>query len=477
MIIYLCVLGENSPRVAIGALPDEILLKVFDFCRLAAVQSYECPRPWSKMWHKLVHVCQRWRYVLFSSPLSLDLRLYCTDGTAVKKMLDVWPPFPIEISSLNIGDNIGDDIMAALEHHDRICEINLHLSGSEYERLATVVQKPFPVLTALHLSTYLYEHAPVLSNTFLGGSAPRLRSLRLEGLTFPTLPRFLLSCNDLSELQLLRMSDIGYNSSEAMATGLSALTRLTHLNIELGQSGTIGRPPPLTRALLPALTQFEFRGANEYLEDFLAQIDTPQLEDLRIVFDQHVFDIRQVISHSRTLGPFDCVDVTFSLYSVAIQLSQSEGAGPLDLGIMEDAPGRQVSSMAQICTQFSSLLSRVTKLDIGSDIAFSELDHADLEDLMDNPEWLVLFRPFTAVQTVRFFGKLQPYIVSSLQLGGHAGQSVTEVLLPELQHLYLYRRYCRDELEEETIELFIAARRQSDHPVTVHRLPYYRDWD
>ncbi|KAH9963387.1 hypothetical protein BGW80DRAFT_853068 [Lactifluus volemus] len=335
---------ENSPCVAIGALPDEILLKIFDFCRLAAVKSYECSRPWPKMWHKLVHVCQRWRYVMFSSPLSLDLHLYCTDGTSVREMLDVWPPFPIEINSSNLGDNI----MAALEHHDRICQITLHLADSEYERLATVVQKPFPLLTTFRLSTYFYRHAPVLSDTFLGGSAPQLRSLCLEGLTFPTLPQFLLSCNDLSDLELLRMSDIACNSPEAMATGLSSLTRLTHLNIQFGQSGTIRRPPPLapTRALLPALTQFEFCGANEYLEDLLIRIDTPRLEDLTAIFHQNVFDIRQVISHSRTLGPFDRADVTFMLYSVVIQFSHSEGTGPyktLDLAVMDDAPESQCS--------------------------------------------------------------------------------------------------------------------------------------
>jgi hypothetical protein len=414
---------------------------------------------------------------MFSSPLSLNLRLYCTDGTSVREMLDVWPPFPIEINSSNLGDNI----MAALEHHDRICQITLHLADSEYDRLATVVQKPFPLLTTFRLSTYFYHHAPVLSDMFLGGSAPRLRSLCLEGLTFPTLPQFLFSCNDLSDLELLRMSDIACNSPEAMATGLSALTRLTHLNIQFGQSGTIRRPPPLapTRALLPALTQFEFCGANEYLEDLLNRIDTPQLEDLTAIFYQKVFDIRQVVSHSRTLGPFDRADVTFTLYSVVIQFSHSEGTGPyktLDLAVMDDAPGRQVSSMAQICTQASSLLSRVTVLAITCDMAFSEFDNSVLEDLMDNPEWLVLFRPFTAVQTVSLFDTIQPYVVSSLRLGGHTGQSVTAVL-PELQHLYLYRSDRRDEIEEETIELFVTARRHSDHPVTVHWLSPNEDSD
>jgi F-box-like len=470
IITYLCILGENSPRVAIGALPDEILLKIFHFCRPAAVESYVRPKPWPMIWHKLVHVCRRWRYLMFSSPLSLDLRLSCTNGTAVKEMLDVWPPLPIEIYSSIIGDNE----MAALEHHDRIREINFRLADLQYERLGTVLQKSFPLLTTFRLTTYLYGHVKVLPDTFLGGSAPRLRSLSLDGPTFPTLPQFLLSCNDLSDLRLLQMADIGYISPEAMVTGLSTLTRLTHLNIEFRQSGMIRRPPPLTRVLLPALTQLKFCGTNEYLEDLLAPIDAPQLEDVTIVFDQHVSDIRQVISHSRTLGPFDCADVTFMRYSVCIQLSQSKGTGPykpFDLRITADAPGQQVSSMAQICTQSSSLLSGVTKLRIGSDMVFSELDDSDLEDLMDNPEWLVIFHPFTAVRMLRFFGKIQRYIVSSLRLGGHTGQSVTEVL-PELQQLYLYQRDWRDELEEEeTIQLFVAARQQSDHPVTVHRLP------
>jgi F-box-like len=480
---HLPMCSRRESPVAIGALPDEILLKIFDFCRLDAFEpsfvTHKSRRPWSRMWPKLVHVCQRWRHVVFSSPLSLDLHLDCTNNTSVREMLDVWPPFPIEIHSSYLWDNT----MAALGHSDRICEITLYVADEDCERLATVMQKPFPVLTALHLTMYFksYEHVLVLSDTFLGGSAPSLRSLYLKDLKFPTLPQFLLSCNNLSELHLVYLSDIGYNSSEAMATGLSALTRLTRLHIELEQSGAIGRPPPPTRALLPALTHFDFRGANEYLEDLLIRIDTPQLEGLAAVFKEHVFDIRQVVSHSRTLGPFDCAVVIFRPYSVWIDLSQSEGTHPrkwLNLDIMEDAPGRQVSSTAQICTQSLSLLSGITELKIGSETAFLDLRHSDLEDLMVNPEWLVLFRQFTAVQTLHLFafGQVQPYILSSLGVGEHTGQSVTEVLLPELQHLYLYRSYWPMKLEEETIEPFVVVRQQSDHPVMVHHLPNYYDW-
>ena len=117
MITCLNVLGEISPRVTSTALPDEILLTIFDFCRVSSVKG---TNGWPNMWKNLVHVCQRWRYVVFSSPLRLDLRLHLTDRTSVSEMLDVWPPIFIEVySSFNLGDNI----MAALEQHDRICDL------------------------------------------------------------------------------------------------------------------------------------------------------------------------------------------------------------------------------------------------------------------------------------------------------------------------------------------------------------------
>jgi hypothetical protein len=40
---YLCVLGNISP---IKELPDEILLTIFDFCRVAAMGIYEWPGRW-----------------------------------------------------------------------------------------------------------------------------------------------------------------------------------------------------------------------------------------------------------------------------------------------------------------------------------------------------------------------------------------------------------------------------------------------
>jgi hypothetical protein len=486
IITHLCDLGQILPRVTINALPYEVLLEIFDFCRAAimdriSMRSWE----WQREWHTLVHVCQRWRYVIFSSPLGLDLRLYCTDRRHVREMLDVWPPFPIEIRSCSRAGNIGDDIMAALEHHDRICKISLGMAMpySEYLRLATLMQKPFPALTSLDLLTRQGEYPPVLPDVILSGSAPHLRSLILDGFPFPTFPRLLLSSNDLSKLFLRNLPDIpsiGCISPEEMVTGLSALTSLTLLSIQFGRSGTVQGLPPVTRALLPALTDFRFLGVNEYLEDLLSRMDAPQLKRFSVqLFGPHI-NLRQIIrvSQSLTLGSFDRADVYLGLLDVNITFYESDSAderaddesAPFYLEVMEDedAPGQQVSSMAQICTQSLSILSSVTELDIQSDRFGSDWDGDDLEVLMDNPAWPVLLQPFTAVRTLRLSGKIRSFVISSLQ--GHTGESVTE-LLPELQNLYLYQGHWKDELEEQAIDRFIAARQHSGHPIAVHRLP------
>jgi hypothetical protein len=51
-------------------------------------------------WHTLVHVCPRWRRVVFASLHHLNLRLLCTEKTHVREMLDVWQTLPIDMVQL-----------------------------------------------------------------------------------------------------------------------------------------------------------------------------------------------------------------------------------------------------------------------------------------------------------------------------------------------------------------------------------------
>ncbi|KAI0248540.1 hypothetical protein BJV78DRAFT_790443 [Lactifluus subvellereus] len=198
-----------------------------------------------------------------------------------------------------------------------------------------MMQEPFLALTSLLLHT---DETPLaLPDMFLGGSTPRLRRLHLGGIPFPGLPRLLLSTSDLSHLSLKWMSHTGYISPEAMVRCLSALTRLTNLDIEFespasrpDQRGR--RPPPLTRVILPALEELIFRGVSEYLEDLVARIDAPRLHSLQIsFFNQLIFDIQQLpyfVGHAGMLRSSSHARVTFVKYHVKINLYSPKGTDP-----------------------------------------------------------------------------------------------------------------------------------------------------
>jgi hypothetical protein len=224
----------------------------------------------------------------------------------VREKLDIWPPLLIKIWSMS--SSLGGNIIAALEHSDRIRDVYLWSIRSPLDRLVTMMQKPFPELESLYLGTE-DETVPAFPDTFLGGSAPRLHSLYLDRIPFPTLPRLLLSCNDLISLSLLRIPHSGYISPEAMVTSISTLTRLSFLFITFDSPASLPylriqrqHLPPLTRAVLPALALFWFSGVSEYLEDLVARINAPILNTVDItLFNQLVFHTQQLgqfISHA-----------------------------------------------------------------------------------------------------------------------------------------------------------------------------------
>jgi hypothetical protein len=111
-----------------------------------------------------------------------------------------------------------DNIIAALEHNDRICELDLFdIPSSQLEKVLAAMQQPFPALTRLWLWPR-DETAPVVPASFLGGSAPRLQTLILDRIPFPGLPKLLLSATHLVHLDLWRIPHSGYISPEAMVT-------------------------------------------------------------------------------------------------------------------------------------------------------------------------------------------------------------------------------------------------------------------
>jgi hypothetical protein len=311
-------------RVTIDILPEDVLLDIFDHyvARADEYHKYE-------EWQMLVHVCQKWRYVVFQSPLRLNLRILCSTYTPVTKKLAIWPPLPIIIKQHNclafFSSRCSNNFIAALEHNDRVCAITLDIPISVLESVFASMQKTLMALKDLRLhTTCTSSTAPVVSvsDSFLGGSAPHLRHLDLAAvpLPFPVLRKLLLSAPNLVTFTLRNIPHSCYFSPEAMVTCLSAFTRLEQLYFGFMSSRSCpprdGRHPPPTRSVLPALTRLTFGGASEYLEDLVSRIDAPLLCRLHIsFFHQLIFDtpqLSQFLSRTPNLKSYNGANVIIS---------------------------------------------------------------------------------------------------------------------------------------------------------------------
>ena len=353
--------------MTIGTLPDDILLEMFYFYAYVA---------FNDAWRTLVHVCRRWRNVVFTSPRRLNLKLVCTRTRSVREMLDIWPELPIIILDYEGTEIVesADNVIAALELNDRVSRIDLAVSGSRLERVVAVMQDPFPTLTDLSLWSS-DGTAPVISDSFLGGSAPRLRYLGLESIPFPALPKLLSSATDLVDLHLEHLPHSGYISPSAMATCLAPLTKLESLVLEFQSpqsrpDNTSQLSPLQTRIIFPALTHLAFRGVTEYLEDLVTQIDTPLLKDISITFfNQLVFDISQLPQFLRRTETFTILDqarVSFYEQFINVELFQRTGANStrLELSISCRTLETQLSSLVEVCNSALSTLSTLERLSL-----------------------------------------------------------------------------------------------------------------
>jgi hypothetical protein len=127
--------------VSIDVLPDDVLLAIFDFC---VDEDPETKRE-IEAWQSLVHVCRRWRSVVFGSPNHLNLELVCTPKTPARDTLDVWPALPLRIQGGADLEEGVDNIVAVLERSDRVREISLwDVSNSDSEKLLAAMAGPIP---------------------------------------------------------------------------------------------------------------------------------------------------------------------------------------------------------------------------------------------------------------------------------------------------------------------------------------------
>ena len=475
--------------VTIDVLPDDVLLSIFVFCVVGdpiydsdddighfySASSFQ-GRSRNQKWILLVHVCRRWRGIIFGSPRHLNLQLLCSSETSASETLDVWPALPLQIRG-DVTETSVDNIITQLKLSDRFTRIELVLNSnttSQIEKLWTAMQVPFPELANLFLSSNDSSYVPVLPDSFLGESAPRLQHITLSSVPFPGLPKLLLSTTHLVTLWLLHIPHSGYISPEAMATCLSMLTNLETLELRFespqsfpDQENRHSLPPTLF--VLPALTDFEFKGVNEYFEKLVARIDAPRLRRFSTAFFNDIdFDTPELIrflSRSSTFKVPNTVHVCFGSRTASVNLRRQPGSYIQHFGviILCRESGWQLSSLAQICTTSMPLFSTTENLFIFEPEPDYQQSPIDWKEGIENVEWLELLLPFTAVNNLYLSKRFAPRIAPALQEMTEG--EVTEVL-STLQNLFL-EGYQPSESIEEGIVRFISARQLINRPVSI----------
>jgi hypothetical protein len=442
------------------------------------------------------NVCQRWRRIIFASPRRLDLHLSCSYGIPVRKNLVVWPVFlPLTVDypprlhpiyGFNLDPDDEDNLVFALEHARRVLRIKIHVTDSLFRKVSTILQKSFPELTHLDLfSDHIDSSAPhpVIPGRFLSGSAPRLRQLCLRLISFPQLPEFLLSSRNLVTLKIKDLPQSSYISPEAMIRGLAALTRLATFSFSFGEDISPPFQPtshldPTMRTILPALTDFDYRGRSEYLENFLAQIDTPQLNNVWIEYlmrqiQLEVPQLSQFINRTENLkiDHFRRAEVTFYCEVIYFELDRPQKgcrqAQQLSVKILDQGQlHMQVPCVAHVLGQLAATFSQVNHLTAHGDHVYSRE--------MDVTEWLPFFRLFPSVQALHLSGGVAAYIASALEDTADPEETVTDVFLA-LRVIWLDEGNDGDSDTEDdhydepvgSIEGFLSLRQLSGRPVTV----------
>jgi hypothetical protein len=128
--------------VSINILPDVALLEIFDFFVGGKEQKLVEDEQKIHTWLTLVHVCRKWRDLVFGSPRRLGIRLWYKADLPLEKLLNMWPPLPIDIWADTLkGYYHNDDIIAALnsEHNDRISRIDLWDISSLGSRCSVII--------------------------------------------------------------------------------------------------------------------------------------------------------------------------------------------------------------------------------------------------------------------------------------------------------------------------------------------------
>ena len=447
-----------------NTLNSDILLRIFDICRLDDEAKWNLQTRWCT----LSHVCRKWRHLIHESFFHLNMHVLFTNGTPPLDMLAHLPPLPLVINYRS-GDPTETDtgVLQAIQQRDRIRRIVLQASAMTLDKWILLMDAPFLSLETLSLlSTTIPEEgtSPALPRSFL---APNIRRLDLRGVFLSTRLSLLTTTHFLTTLKLTEIQGPGYFTPDDLVTQLQHLLQLEELFI--GFSTPMPRPnaegelslPPMPLTILPTLRRLGFRGVSAYLESLIARISAPFLERFDItLFNQLTFTLPNLTQFTGTTERLrlPVANIVFDRGAVSVVVSSGEQSGEATLSFQISCKHLdwQIDSATQVCAALVPIISAAEELTL--DFEEQSLP-SDWQNDVDDMVWHELLGPFNGVKKLCIGYPFASEFSSAMQSDD---PQLVLGLLPELQEL-------EAELEvaetDEAFAVFIEARQLASRPV------------
>jgi len=459
---------------SIDVLDDDPLINIFRLYRPDLLDEEEtndirilqggewCRESW---WYKLVHVCRRWRSLIFASASHLGLSLLCTYRTPVADMLAHSPPLPLVIDYADWSQNLTlspvdkEGIKLALRHRNRVRRIRLAIVIETCATLIDPIDKEFPILEDLYIDPFVYCNGCLkLPETF---RAPNLRHLFLSNFALPVGSSLLATATGLVTFWL-KYIPTSWHPADFLHH-VSSMHHLQTLGISAPSNDYDGRrvvnTPDVTHVVLPNLRWLEFQGGpggSTYIEALLPHMSTPRLEKLTISFlnerTASIPNLRQFISSAENLR-FTSASLRSDRTRFDLKAYPCNGSGMYALSIVAychcyDWP---LSSTMKMLGILGPHLSMVMLLSVESCSGYARAEYRDI------------LRSFNNVKTLRVNGGLIRDISHALKVCD--GES-TMGLLPELKEVICSASVDEDDLFD-SFSALIDAREHAGHPVTL----------
>ena len=335
-----------------------------------------------------------------------------------------------------------ENISTGLQQHGRIRRLVLQGPSPSLRTCLVELNEHFPQLEYLSITSTTKEEASlVLPGTF---RAPNLRHLAFHDVGLPGQLSLSASATALVTLTLTHIPALFYFHPGHLITQLRELPYLEELSIgfavPMPRPSSEGKllPMPISRVTLPILKRFTFRGVVVYLENLVAQIYTPLLEQLNItLLFQLAFTLVNLTQFIPTIERLRCLSASVlferNRASIVTSNGDSRDGGGLTISIICMSLDWQIDATTQVCGALAQVLSSIEELtlDLEDDMEEAGIPF-DRENALDGTLWRELLLQFRGVRRLHIDSALTSELSDALTSDA-AGLDLE--LLPDLQDL------------------------------------------